>query len=392
MVSLTSDEEDVIQSFVECLAHAVTDVEGIQHRQLNKTIIQKFVYLGAKEFDVDLTYSWYLAGSLIESRNISEARLEAATPTLGQPTQPSIEPSSHEDDPDEIANQSLRVDEEPKSETLTDIQWELGIEQESDPQIQSDAVEHMESFSEETFGMNEAPNERELPSHPDIPLEECITYFEETLSSYQLRPTDRFLQQFYSYHAPAEFRELYVNCLHVRSDLRAATHAVESLVSGEASTSSIERIAADLSRHVSMVHMELNSNDHLSNTLPLVVEGTDIIEDAMMKLTTYPPEDLHEEHVKATHDLQSFYFEWVWKYPALKISAETATGPVATKISDARQRQFNAFPGTLSERYEEMREELDAIGLLPGYEEYPELDRTELNQAIVDFTNAYVDE
>lgn len=393
MVSLTNEEEELIQALVECLAHAIHSHDEVSVSDFNKTIVQKFVYLGAQEFDLSLTYSWYLAGSLVESDSASTDVLSSTMDSLPSPAEPAVESDDETmDDPDREATSSLddatgAIDDEP-----ADIQREFYLERQADPQIEPSEAERLEDFDDETFEMAADVSDIEPPTHPEIPVTDCIEYFGEEMDRYPLSPTDRFLQQFYTYHAPEPYTELYTNCLHVRSALRTLESVVQALVDGETAPVEIDEVEADLNRHISRVHLELTNIDSLEATVPAVLKGTDLIEDAVLKLTTLAPDQLTMEHVDAVAALQDFYFTWLWKYPALKLSAETATGPSADRIRRSRTHTFASFESSLDERYEVMRRELDAAGLIPDYEDYPDLERTPVNEAIVEFTNAYFDE
>jgi hypothetical protein len=394
MVSLTNEEEDHIQALVECLAHAIHSYDEVTVAEFNKTLVQKFVYLGATEFDLSVTYSWYLAGSLVESDSASPNTLSTAMEGLPSPTEPSIEESDEtdSDDPDQDATSSLEDVASRMAEEPADIRREFEIEREADPQIEPSEADRLETFDQGTFEVDDDISNADLPTHPELPVQDCIEYYHKEMDRYPLTPTDRFLQQFYKYHAPEPYTELYVNCLHVRSLLRSLEATVQSHVDGETPAVTIEEIQADLNRHISRVHLELANIDSLKDTVPTILEGTDIIEDTVMKLNTLSTDEYELEHVDAVATLQDFYFMWVWKYPALKISAETATGPSADRITRSRCRSFDSFEEDLTDRYEQMRRQLDDVGLIPEYEDYPDLERTPENEAIVEFTNAYFDE
>lgn len=394
MVSLTNEEEALVVTLVECLAHAVARHDDVDSSDLNKTKVQKFTYLASQQFDLSLTYSWYLAGSLVESDSASPSALSTKVDELPKTTESSIDTANEDeqDDPDKAATRSLEEPTDSLSQAPADIQREFELEQEADPQIDTSEADKLEEFDDSTFDFEETITDDDFPSHPDIPIEDCIEYFVEELDTYPLHPTDRFLQQFYTYHAPDGYKQLYTSCLHVRSSLRALSDAVELLAVGTTPVTNIEQIEIDLNRHISRVHLELADNEQLKETLPAVLQGTDLIEDAVLKLKQLPSSELTEAHVDAIDQLQMFYFQWVWKYPALKISAETATGPSADRISQSRNRTFDSFDPKLDRQRDQTRRTLDSVGLLPDYEDYPDLEQTETNQAIVEFTNTYINE
>lgn len=390
MVTLTNEEEAIVETLVDCLAHAVAETDGVSPSQFNKTVIQKFIFMGIQKFDLSVTYSWYLAGSLVESDTVSQTTLDTASEDLPTPSEPSIDTAA--DDPDQEAARSLADDESGLEDAPADIKREFEMEQEFDPHIESGEADRLEEFDDETFDVDQTVREDDLPTHPDIPIEDCIDYFTEELDRYPLYPTDRFLQQFYSFYAPDGLETLYIHSLYVRSDLRALVEATRTIVHGETPETDLKQIETDLNRHLSRVHLELADDSRLQSTLDTVLRGTDLIEDAIMMLSKYPQSSMSEAHLEILKRLQTFYFEYVWKHPALKISAQTATGPSAGRIRRSRTNTFETFDEQLTERCEVIRKELDEVGLLPSYEDYPDLERTSVNEAIVDFTNAYTDE
>jgi len=224
-----------------------------------------------------------------------------------------------------------------------------------------------------------------------VPVDECIEFLESQLRKYPLKSTDQFLIQFYHVHAPEPYHDLYESCLHVRSVLRAVTDEVRAVVDGRSMSADVQRHYEEVGRYLSEVHLELRRIERLRETSRLFIRCTDVIEDALMVLQDLSPDEYRDAHVEALEDLQSFYFEWAWKYPALEISADTATGPSEEKVVAARARTLATFDERLEEQLSDTVDELAAVGLIPDYSDYPDLERDSLNESIVNLTNAYLD-
>lgn len=401
MVSLASEEEDIIEALVTSLAIAITGAPGFSPQQLNNTITQKLLYLAITEFNLPVTYSWYLAGSFVESQSVSPESVETAFSNLPQAPSPSIQ-RSDEDDPDVYSDvagteASAEIDEQ-HTEDLFDAETELDKERElersADFQIEPSAPEPGVADIDADVSISDVPSEVtakdvEVPEGVDFPVEDIVQYLKKELNRYPLHSTDRFLTQFYQYHAPGKYHELYESVHHVRSALRAAREAVERLAITGGGQSEFKKAAANVGLYISDIHFELYENPDLRTTIDAVIGGTDIIEDALMVIEQLDSHEITTTHVAAMAMLQDFFYGWVWKFPALKISIATATGPSADEVIAARRETLETFEARLTEQQEKLIGELSDIRLIPAYQDYPAMNRDQINEKITELFSSY---
>lgn len=313
-----SEEEElrIRQKVVEGLELAIEDViPDEKHREITKTEREKLIYFAIRKFDLPITYSWYLAGAKT-----------AYTPA------PSTETTSPEES-------SLPSPEEFVQPKVND----------TDPEVQ----QYKEFFRSESF-------------FDDYDLE----------SVYFTGNTD-FLYDFYESCAKDKYSDLYIESTRLREKLRNLDEEIDrgsssaSLADwgggtddGILSRNQEEKIR----RQVSTVHMELAQLEGFDETRQPVTEGTNVIESVLTKLTHLS--SLNKDQTDLVLDLGDFFYHNVWKYPALKISVETATGPNAEVRASQHREWFNGFDDTLESRIEELSEDHQQAGLAPTIEEF----------------------
>lgn len=313
-----SEEEElrVRQKVVDGLGQAIEDViPDDKQREITKTEREKLIYFAIREFDLPITYSWYLAGAKT-----------AYTPA----------PSTEAPSPEES---SLPSPEEFVQPEVSD----------TDPEVQ----QYKEFFRSESF------------------------FDGYDLGTVYFTANTDFLCDFYEAFADDKYTDLYIESTRLREKLRNLDKEIDrgsssaSLADwgggtddGILSRNQEEKIR----RQFSTVHMELAQLEGFDKTRQPVTKGTDVIESVLTKLTHLS--SLNRDQTDLVLSLGEFFYNYVWKYPALKISVETATGPNA----DARARQhkewFDRFDGTLEARIEELSEEHLQAGLAPTIEEF----------------------
>lgn len=392
MVSIENDEEAAVAGLVTCLAIALRRSSEHTPNELGETVVQKLVYLAAREFDIKITYSWYLAGSYVEGVQDGSGQVQTAFDNLPEPSTPGCDDTTPE-------SESLRPGE-PDGDTPSptsdpdDIQMERSIEElqntytEPDPDSTAGGIET--PGSEQPFGPEwfKEATKSELPDDFDVPGEDVVKFYERLLGQYTLHPTDRFLKQFYEYNTPTEFAALYEHCLDLRSVLRTVVEDIKAALDERQSTVDFNRQREEFGRALSEFHLELYAADTVTETARTVIEATEPIEEMLIALTSKDPENLTEAHLSVAEEVQDFFYYTVWRYPALKISMETATGPNAEEVITERRDTYDGFETRVLEATESLREQLDTVGLRPAPEEFPDED-DEITQAFGDLMSAY---
>jgi hypothetical protein len=406
MVSLTNEEETLIEALVSCLSIAISESAGVEYTDLNKTKTQKLLYLAINEYDLPVTYCWYLAGSLIESNSVNPSTVESAFDNLPEPEKPSVKEET--DDPDDEADFAEESSVEPSTPRPPDVESEIAREFEmttSENDRLGMPEEQIRTEDDTRFGTDEEsmdpsieisetdsipdPSAIETPSGVEFPVRDIIDFLKSRLENYPLGSTDEFLLHFYHHHAPERYRNLYESSLHIRSELRSITQQVRNVVHEDETLDGIDRKVERAGDQITELHFNLYEHEELRPTVRAVVNSTDIIEDALMMVEQLSEETVQPAHGEALEKLQILFYSGAWKYPALRIAVETATGPSADRIRQTRERQFESFESELTELREETHETLSAAGLIPSYQDYPVPEEDVVGAGITDLFTLY---
>lgn len=355
MVQLTYNEAALVDQLFDTIEEAMASLSDIDSTYANKTKLQKLLYLAIDKYDIPITFSWYLAGAVIPDQSIGPDSLVNSTikpTTPGGPTVSSVGP----DLPDQDNN---TPDPAPVSPIL---------------------------FNGNTGGSN-GDSPYDLKTY--VARDELVEFYRQELPSVWHEQTMRFLQNFYQEMAPEDYRLLYIESTHLRTHLTELTNTVESHIQGDSPTQSIEVIRESIELSISDLHYYLRSNDILQQTFEVVVTGTDLIEDVLMMLEQYSPAEITEDHLTLLKEIQDFFYYYVWKYPCLLISEETASGPCASKLRSTQAKEFKTFDEQIRKRHAELEASLEAANLLPGPDDYPSFDNQETAETLTDLSSRY---
>jgi hypothetical protein len=342
MVTLSDPESELVEQLLGCLADAMGRADGIEVEYANETKLQKLLYLAIDEFDVPITYSWYLAGSIVESDSVATSTVRTAFDELSEPDTPTgastkREEGERDDDPDEV----VADDERPMPPVLFDSAFE-------------------------TDATAQSPTDPDGRLDQHVERDEVVDFYTSVLPEVWFQSTMRFLQNFYLNHAPPEYRDLYLASVQLRTNLSEFEAAVEAAVTGETHHRSREEIVHGIELQVSELHLQLAGLDPLSETFDAVVSGTDLIEHALVSLASVDDSTLTREHLELVGELVDFFYYAVWRYPCLVISRETATGPSATTIEDRRTEQLETAEAKLRRRRSELEDRVAVLSLGDG--------------------------
>jgi sulfur relay (sulfurtransferase) DsrC/TusE family protein len=276
---------------------------------------------------------------------------------------------------------------------LTDVEREFQLEQSIDDSFSSEPATPSESkrtpSDEQWKPWLHAAAEQVVPADFDRPVEDVVAFYERVLRQYPVHPTDRFLHQFYQYHTPPEFANLYENNLQLRSVLHSVVTDIEAALQDSPQLADFERHREEFGRHLSEFHLELFGTESLAATGEAVVRATEPIEEMLIALAAMNATDLTAEHKTVAEEVRDFFYYVVWRYPALNVSIETAQGPNADELIDERRETFESFESTVTERTAEIEARLTEVGLVPGVDDYPDRGDGVLDDTIGDFLSVY---
>jgi hypothetical protein len=380
MVQLSTTEHALIDDLLECLAIAMDQREDINPAYANKTKLQKLLFLAIEEFDLPLTYSWYLAGAVVPSDPVSPAGLQSAfddLPSTDQPEATASEPASVWNDDGKSSTDDPEI-----QETVADFKSRLRTadsEMAVDPILFSDTPSEAASQSD-SVAQDEVGNQRD----------EIIDFYERKLPDVWRQNTMQFLQNFYISYAPEQYRELYLQSTHLRTRLREVEQVVTAHLEDDQPDQGLEELAKAVGLEISDLHYSIRKNESLSATLDQFVRGTDFIEDGLMMLSQVEADEVTETHREVVQEMQEFFYYSVWRLPCLVISQETATGPSAETLRAKRQEELVSFDERLRRRCRKFEQTLERADLKPSYTDYEHPD-DEISQHAEKLTQEYLE-
>lgn len=352
MIDLTETESALVDQLLDVLEEAIDSLPEIDERYANKTKIQKLLYFAIAEFEIPVTHSWYLAGAVVPDRSIGPNSLQT-TDGLTEPSGPSVPEADPED----------------SDETVSAV----------DPILFTDSPN-----SESDSGLS--PNLETYVSRSDL-----LLFYRQEIPNIWHERTMRFLQNFYQETAPDQYRLLYIESTHLRTHLTDLVNAVDALVEGGTPDRPIASIRESIELSISDLHYYISRHDELCQTLDVVVEGTDLIEDAVMRLDQHSPEDLTSEHGSVIDSLQDFFYYYVWKYPCLLISVDTASGSQADHLRAEQLAVFDEFDDRVLNERSTIAADLASVDLLPGPDDYEPIEDDNLSERLCDLSTQYLE-
>jgi len=352
MIDLTETESELVDQLLDVLEEAIDSLPEIDESYANKTKIQKLLYFAIDEFEISVTHSWYLAGAVVPDRSIGPDALQ----TADGPTGPSG-PSAPETD---------------SADAIEDVDT-------VDPILFTDS-------SGEEFDSEPSSDLEAYVSRSDL-----LSFYRQEIPDLWHQRTMRFLQNFYQETAPDEYRLLYIESTHLRTHLADLVDAIDAIIDGGTPERSVASIRESIGLSISDLHYYIGRHDDLSQTLDVVLEGTNLIEDAVMRLDQHSTADLTPEHRSTIEQLQDFFYYYVWKYPCLLISSNTASGSQAEELRTEQLAAFEEFDHRVLDERNTIAAELASVDLLPEPGDYELIDDSVLSERLSGLSTQYLE-
>lgn len=187
-----------------------------------------------------------------------------------------------------------------------------------------------------------------------MPLEEC--WETEFLD---------FLEKFYTHYAPEDYRTLYlanIRLLKIMNDIETALNFRRD-AARQATYEDVTEAAKTLKK-------QILDSDVLEENYDYVNDFTQLLEDVVMMLVEIKDKDIEQGHQTAITELKTFYREEVWLMIAHSISTDTAKGPNQGDIYNWSSQNLDELRASFDESIKEKKEICDAVGLLPGIQDY----------------------
>lgn len=302
---------------------ALDNVLEKQKREITKVEEEKLTYFAIEQLDLDLTYSWYLAGA------------------------------------------NAKADFNAKTEMELGVDQQFGTHQKDTPQ--TDRLTKLRDFFENEVFFDKYSLQK--------------IWWEKRFS---------FLRDFYESCAPKKYRDIYI----ISTNIKEKLYNIDDIIKTRSDNTTLSDFNAggnnavlapsdekEIRYLISDLHLELASVEELSNTKKVVASGTDLIEQVLFKLTQ--KETTTGKQQKILKELHNFFYYYVWKYPALLISADTASGPNAEVLKLNKLQEFNNFSKEIEREQEKLANRCYDEELLPNIEDYTSLNIDEESNIIL---------
>lgn len=282
--------------------------------KINEVKVQNLAYFAIDHFSLDVTFSWYLAGTYIAPPNASKQNLRSIF--------------------DRIRKSNSR--EKPIKKQNT----------ENPPQVTvSDYV---------NFYQNEI----------DI---EDVWY----------RKTNDFLEDFYLQYSPERYRDIYLANLEVRKSFDQTLNHL-NVISKESSShqlglsefggpsSEIGYQFSTINNKIDDLIDELSKVDEMSESIETYSKLKNLITYVEKRITETPISELRRPHYNGIEDLRKFHFTHAWRHPAAIISIKTAKGPNRAQLKAEQYEKLTEISGSFDMYLKRMASKLKAKDLISG--------------------------
>lgn len=304
MVTLAG-EEDIVEDLHMGLSLAVREHEDLDSDALDylgETKLHKLFYYAVDEFDLPVTYSWYLAGAHLAVENVSVDMLKKTHSSINR------SPNSKQDFVDN------RV--QTKSET--------------------NVFDYRDYFLEIIYDVWYTP------------LNEFLTRFYEKHAPPQYKPL---------YLSSLELRKIFQLLIdeltNILEDSRQFSLSEFGNIAWESRTSDI---VDDFNKAVRSIELELANDSELTKTTEEFGKFRTTSEKIIRQISGIPHEDVSEQHLDIIKQTNTFYFNHAWRYPCLIISKNTASGPDKKSVILSAEERLDEFQGNYKKRFNQFQE------------------------------------
>jgi hypothetical protein len=294
--SLYNEEKSYVNKLLRAIELAVKEKINNPGRLATRIEQEKLCYFAIKEFDIPVTYSWYLAG--------------AYTRVAGEPNEAADRMNS--------PNQALQQD--------------VGEN--------ADVYEYKDFFTSAEF-----MDGYELQNIWFTTESEFLRDF------YRQCAPDDYVEL---YIVSIDIREKLKDMIKTIRDKRA-NRSLSDWDGGSNEGLLSTQDEQELRRLISDLHLELAKFDELSGIIGTMTQATDVLEQMFAQLTSLTSIS-HEQEVVLNDLAQYFYYD-VWRYPALYISTQTAEGPNRHHLIEEHATKFTDFDEELVTAATEMRDQ-----------------------------------
>lgn len=318
MVTLAG-EEDIVKDLHLGLSLAVRDHEDLDDDALDylgETKLHKLFYYSVDEFDLPVTYSWYLAGAHLAVENVSVDILKKTHSSINRP----------------IHSKQDFVDNRVQTKSETNV------------------FDYRDYFLEIIYDVWYTP------------LNGFLTRFYEEHAPPQYKPL---------YLSSLELRKIFQFLIDELANIMEDSRQFSLSEFGDiAWESRASDIVDNFNKAVRNIELELANDSELTKTAEEFSRFRTVAENIIRQISGIPHEDVSERHLEIIEETDSFYFNHAWRYPCLIISKNTASGPQKKSVILSAEKRLKDFREDYIKRFNQFQEDCIAAGVdLRGQDE-----------------------
>ncbi|MBP1988303.1 hypothetical protein [Halolamina salifodinae] len=189
-----------------------------------------------------------------------------------------------------------------------------------------------------------------------------------------------FLEEYYTHHAPPEYRDAYLANLELRRMLEEVQEEIQSQRVGQAMSehdpgsdngSAPLDYYEDLGQASSKLLMAVANKDDLDPARDLVREFSMLSIKFAKGISSIGRGDIEESHQDCAESMAELYTEYIWKYIASHMSMASAEGPKSDRLAEFAENNIDEIDKEIERQFEARRRLFKENGLIPDVSEYP---------------------
>lgn len=363
MLDPHGEENEIIEDLLKGLAYAIkhdSEIPAEELYYLSQTKLQKFIYLSVEEFDLPVTYSWYLAGAMINSNHISINSLENILDNTTSPQQIF----------------STNQEKGFRHHTKDSADHEGGIRRHTEGESSSGNL--FERPPEEKRIIEELTDRNTIAKNSEI--ERYSKFFSLYIQDVWFSDRYTFLEDFYMKYAPAQYRQLYLSSLELRKIMgslkeKSRKLSQNTIQASLTNFSNNDRPSEDvfqqkhnINRVLSELRIELMNDRELNECIETLKPFSDILYEVYDSANKEARGEVASSLSELFEKLDAFFYNQVWQHPCLIISMRTASGPSKNLVVEDRKRRLSRFRENYQYQIDKLVVQCTDLGYLSNFE------------------------
>lgn len=324
------------------LRGAIADIDINDPWQYSSDIkLQKLTYLAVERFDLNVTYSWYLAGAMVANERVSIdiQRREATTTGYVQDNQAALA--------------DIKTGSTPRTSQYLD----------SNSPPNGPSKQEIKQFY--LHDIDKVWQSREAKRELD------------TLESIWYTKGREFLETFYQELAPPKYKQLYLSSLRFRnllSDISGALetnsrNSMQSSLANFGQATTIPDRVDELAEVADTIMFEMESQSEFEACVEPFAAFFELVIDIYKELVGSSLDELPSQIGRLFDNFEDFYYRMTWKLAATVIGNRTATGPRANMVARSHQSEHESLREEYPEAWSQLVGRCDSLDMLAASRE-----------------------